>query len=88
MLKPSERIHPGLSTVAVFSTDGCEADRGILHLNLKRLQVVTKEKGKTNDIERLNCTLRRSSLRFMRRSFAFQKYLFGRIGVLWNFNYQ
>ncbi|PSN19527.1 hypothetical protein C7271_06830 [filamentous cyanobacterium CCP5] len=44
-----------------------------------------KDSGKTNYIERFNCTSRQRVSRCARRSLAFSKSLGNLIGLLWNF---
>jgi IS1 family transposase len=76
-------LPPVYRQCAVFDTDAWAAYQGILPS--KRHRVVTKDSGKTSDIERFNCTLRQRVSRFVRRSLAFSKSLRNHIGLLWNF---
>ena len=44
-----------------------------------------KEKGKTNHIERFNCTLRQRVSRLVRRTLSFSKKLVNHVGAIWLF---
>ena len=46
---------------------------------------VGKETGKTNYIERFNCTLRQRVSRLVRKTLSFSKKLENHIGAIWNF---
>ena len=50
-------------------------------------RVVGKETGKTNYIERFNCTLRQRVSRLVRKTLSFSKKLENHIGAIWNFIY-
>ena len=51
----------------------------------KRNKAVGKESGKTNYIERFNCTMRQRISRLVRRTLSFSKKLENHIGAIWNF---
>ncbi len=51
----------------------------------KRHQAVGKETGKTNYIERFNCTLRQRVSRLVRKTLSFSKKLKNHISAIWNF---
>ena len=51
----------------------------------KRHRAVGKETGKTNYIERLNCTLRQRVSRLVRKTLSFSKKLENHIGAICNF---
>ena len=46
---------------------------------------VTKDSGKTNYIERFNCTLRQRVSRLVRKTLSFSKKLSNHIGAIWYF---
>ncbi len=51
----------------------------------KRHRAVDKRSGKTNRIERLNCTLRQRIGRLVRKTLSFSKKLTNHIGAIWYF---
>jgi len=51
----------------------------------KRHRAVGKGTGKTNYIERFNCTLRQRVSRLVRKTLSFSKKLENHIGAIWNF---
>ena len=51
----------------------------------KRHKAVGKESGKTNYIERFNCTLRQRVSRLVRKTLSFSKKIENHIGAIWNF---
>ena len=51
----------------------------------KRHRAVGKESGKTNHIERLNCTFRQRISRLARKTLSFSKKLTNHIGAIWYF---
>ena len=51
----------------------------------KRHKTVGKESGKTNYIERFNCTMRQRISRLVRKTLSFLKKLENHIGAIWNF---
>lgn len=51
----------------------------------KRHQAVGKETGKTNYIERFNCTLRQRVSRLVRKTLSFSKKIENHIGAIWYF---
>jgi hypothetical protein len=50
-----------------------------------RHRPVGKETGKTNKVERFNCTLRQRVSRLVRKTLSFSKKLENHIGAIWNF---
>ncbi|MCI4624955.1 MAG: hypothetical protein L3V56_03245, partial [Candidatus Magnetoovum sp. WYHC-5] len=52
---------------------------------IKRHRSVGKESGKTNYIERLNCTLRQRISRLVRKTLSFSKKIVNHIGSIWYF---
>lgn len=50
-----------------------------------RHQAVSKKSGKTNHIERLNCTLRQRVSRLVRQTLSFSRKLENHIGAIWYF---
>ena len=57
----------------------------LVALPSKRHRAVGKETGKTNYIERFNCTLRQRVSRLVRKTLSFSKKLENHIGAIWNF---
>jgi insertion element IS1 protein InsB len=51
----------------------------------KRHKTVSKGSGKTNYIERFNCTLRQRVSRLVRSTLSFSKKLENHIGAIWTF---
>lgn len=51
----------------------------------KRHKAVGKSSGKTNHIERFNCTLRQRVSRLVRSTLSFSKKLDNHIGAIWTF---
>jgi IS1 family transposase len=51
----------------------------------KRHKAVGKRSGKTNYIERFNCTLQQRVSRFVHSTLSFSKKLENHIGTIWNF---
>ncbi len=51
----------------------------------KRHKAVGKESGKTNAIERFNCTMRQRVSRLVRKTLSFSKKIENHIGAIWNF---
>jgi IS1 family transposase len=68
---------------AVIYTDFCLSYPVALPSN--RHRAVGKETGKTNYIERFNCTLRQRVSRLVRKTLSFSKKLENHIGAIWNF---
>ena len=68
---------------AVIYTDFYSSYPVFLHS--KRHRAVGKETGKTNYIERFNCTLRQRVSRLVRKTLSFSKKLENHIGAIWNF---
>ena len=57
----------------------------LVALPSNRHRAVGKETGKTNYIERFNCTLRQRVSRLVRKTLSFSKKLESHIGAIWNF---
>jgi IS1 family transposase len=68
---------------ARFYTDFWEAYQGVFPT--EQHQAVGKETGKTNHIERFNCTLRQRVSRLVRKTLSFSKKLENHIGAIWYF---
>jgi len=68
---------------AIFYTDFWEAYNSIFPE--QRHKAVGKESGKTNKIERFNCTLRQRVSRLVRKSLSFSKKIENHIGAIWYF---
>jgi IS1 family transposase len=68
---------------AVCYTDFWEAYEQVIPS--KRHRQVGKETGKTNRIERFNCTLRQRVSRLVRKTLSFSKKLLNHIGAIWYF---
>jgi IS1 family transposase len=54
-------------------------------LQNQRHKAVSKESGKTNDIERFNNTMRQRISRLVRETLSFSKKLENHIGAIWYF---
>lgn len=76
-------LPPVYRQCAVSYTDFWEAYEQIIPS--KRHQAVGKETGKTNYIERFNCTLRQRVSRLVRKTLSFSKKLENHISAIWNF---
>lgn len=68
---------------AVSNTDFWEA-YSMIFPNCRH-RAVGKETGKTNHIERFNCTLRQRISRLVRKTLSFSKKLENHIGAIWYF---
>ena len=68
---------------AVCYTDFWEAYEEVIPS--KRHRPVGKETGKTNRIERFNCTVRQRVSRLVRKALSFSKKLVNHIGAIWYF---
>ena len=68
---------------AVSYTDFWEAYQQIFPRN--RHQAVGKETGKTNYLERFNCTMRQRISRLVRKTLSFSKKVENHIGAIWYF---
>ena len=68
---------------AVSYTDYWEAYNVIFPS--KRHKAVSKQSGKTNLIERFNCTMRQRISRLVRKTLSFSKKIENHIGAIWNF---
>ena len=78
-----QSLPPVYRQCAVCYTDFWSAYQ--LVLPSKRHLAVGKETGKTNYIERFNCTLRQRVSRLVRKTLSFSKKLENHIGAIWNF---
>ncbi len=78
-----DSLPPVYRQCAVSYTDFRSAYEEILPV--KRHRPVGKESGKTNHIERFNCTLRQRVSRLVRKTLSFSKNLENHIGAIWNF---
>lgn len=76
-------LPPVYRQCAVSYTDFWEAYEQVIPS--KRHQAVGKETGKTNYIERFNCTLRQRVSRLVRKTLSFSKKLENHISAIWNF---
>ena len=76
-------LPPVYRQCAVSYTDFWEAYEQVIPS--KRHQAVEKETGKTNYIERFNCTLRQRVSRLVRKTLSFSKKLKNHISAIWNF---
>ena len=76
-------LPPVYRQCAVCYTDFWSAYEEIFPV--KRHRSVGKESGKTNHIERFNCTFRQRVSRFVRKTLSFSKKLENHIGAVWNF---
>ncbi len=68
---------------AIFYTD--EWDAYVPVFPTERHHPVKKQSGKTNHIERFNCTLRQRVSRLVRKTLSFSKSLDNHIGAIWYF---
>jgi len=68
---------------ALCYTDFWQAYAGVFPN--KRHQAVGKRSGKTNGIERFNCTLRQRVSRLVRSTLSFSKKLENHLGAIWTF---
>ena len=78
-----DSLPPVYRQCAVAYTDFWAAYAAILPA--QRHRAVGKETGKTNHIERFNCTLRQRISRLVRKTLSFSKKLANHIGALWYF---
>jgi insertion element IS1 protein InsB len=69
--------------LANFYTDYWDAYQAVLPE--MRHYAVGKESGKTNHIERFNCTLRQRISRLVRKALSFSKKLENHVGAIWYF---
>ncbi|MER3465641.1 MAG: IS1 family transposase [Chitinophagaceae bacterium] len=75
-----QRIPKSIRRRARFDTDAWEAYRGVLPK--ARHEVCAKGSGRTNLIERFNCTLRQRVSRLVRRSLSFSKKSENHLGAI------
>ena len=76
-------LPPVYRQCAVCYTDFWEAYKEVIPS--KRHRPVGKETGKTNRIERFNCTVRQRVSRLVRKALSFSKKLTNHIGAIWYF---
>lgn len=76
-------LPPVYRQCAVVYTDFWQAYEKVIPS--KRHRAVGKESGKTNRIERFNCTLRQRVSRLVRKTLSFSKKLENHIGAIWYF---
>ena len=76
-------LPPVYRQCAVCYTDFWEAYEKVIPS--KRHRAVGKETGKTNRIERFNCTVRQRVSRLVRKALSFSKKLANHIGAIWYF---
>jgi IS1 family transposase len=76
-------LPPVYRQCAVCYTDFWEAYAEVIPS--KRHRPVGKETGKTNRIERFNCTVRQRVSRLVRQALSFSKKLVNHIGAIWYF---
>ncbi len=65
---------------AIFYTDQYESYEGVIPTEQHR--AVTKASGRTNHIERFNCTLRQRVSRLVRKALSFSKKLENHLGAI------
>ena len=75
-----QRIPPVYRDHATFATDDWEAYKGVMPAG--RHEVGAKGSGRTNIIERFNCTLRQRVSRLVRDALSFSKILTNHIGAI------
>jgi insertion element IS1 protein InsB len=75
-----QRIPPAYRDHATFATDDWEAYKGVIPD--ARHEVCAKGSGRTNIIERFNCTLRQRVSRLVRDALSFSKILRNHIGAI------
>ena len=78
-----QSLPPNYRQCAVCYSDFWEAYEQVIPS--KRHRAVGKETGKTNYIERFNCTLRQRVSRLVRKTLSFSKKLNNHIGAIWYF---
>jgi IS1 family transposase len=78
-----QSLPPIYRQCAVCYTDFWAAYAAVLPS--QRHHAVGKESGKTNRIERFNCTLRQRIARLVRKTLSFSKKLDNHIGAIWYF---
>ena len=78
-----QSLPPSYRQCAVAYTDFWSAYEKIFPST--RHRAVGKESGKTNHIERFNCTLRQRVSRLVRKTLSFSKKLCNHIGAIWYF---
>jgi IS1 family transposase len=78
-----ESLPPVYRQCAVVYTDFWQAYNCVIPN--RRHQSVGKETGKTNYIERFNCTMRQRISRLVRKTLSFSKKIENHIGAIWMF---
>ena len=78
-----DSLPPVYRQCAVSYSDFWEAYESVFPSS--RHRAVGKESGKTNKIERFNCTLRQRISRLVRKTLSFSKKLANHIGAIWYF---
>lgn len=78
-----QSLPPVYRQCAVCYTDFWEAYEQVIPNS--RHRAVGKNSGKTNLIERFNCTLRQRVSRLVRKTLSFSKKLDNHIGAIWSF---
>jgi len=78
-----DSLPPVYRQCAIAYTDFWEAYASVFPS--KRHRPVGKETGKTNHIERFNCTMRQRISRLVRKTLSFSKKLENHIGAIWYF---
>ena len=78
-----QSLPPVYRQCAVCYSDFWEAYEQVIPS--KRHRAVGKETGKTNYIERFNCTLRQRVSRLVRKTLSFSKKIENHIGAIWYF---
>ena len=76
-------LPPVYRQCAVCYTDFWKSYEEVIPFN--RHRPVGKETGKTNRIERFNCTVRQRVSRLVRKALSFSKKLANHIGAIWHF---
>lgn len=78
-----DSLPPVYRQCAVCYTDFWDAYKSVFPT--KRHKAVGKESGKTNRIERFNCTMRQRISRLVRKTLSFSKKIENHIGAIWYF---
>ena len=78
-----DSLPPVYRQCAICYTDFWDA-YGIIFPS-SRHRAVGKQTGKTNHIERFNCTVRQRVSRLVRKTLSFSKKIENHIGAIWNF---
>ena len=78
-----QSLPPVYRQCAVYYSDFWEAYERVIPS--KRHRAVGKKTGKTNYIERFNCTMRQRVSRLVRKTLSFSKKIENHIGAIWYF---